>query len=343
LLFDPDDWSEYYDGLTLYLLGAHKYRNLDPTAKELAFYGAAAAQYLRDLPTITRTRPNKVEAKAEPPPPADLAALPLPPPLESPVERQPARRKLNLAEWWLPAGLITAILLVLAGLALRPTATATPTIPAAPTLAALLAPTTATPSPAPPTATTVPAAANPCGEPLVASEPLHDGAPPMAIAILFDATNRMNGLPLRCAIEATNNLIDRLAPDDRLYLHTFGPAVNEVAGGGQIGETATETQLRLGNLFADGQIAAGDALCQVMLGLGSAPPDLLLLVTADQAPAAPDEVEQCLAAMGRPLLVVVYGDSAGAWAELAAQTDGAAYAVEPATIGAALAGIRWPP
>ncbi len=44
-LSDPEDWSEYYQGLVLYLLGAMKFRNLDETSlsKEVAFWGAATA------------------------------------------------------------------------------------------------------------------------------------------------------------------------------------------------------------------------------------------------------------------------------------------------------------
>jgi hypothetical protein len=47
-LYSRDDFSEYYQGLTLYLLGALKYRNLDeiPKAKEIAFWCAATVQHL---------------------------------------------------------------------------------------------------------------------------------------------------------------------------------------------------------------------------------------------------------------------------------------------------------
>lgn len=45
-LFNPDDWTEYYQGLTLYLLGALKFKNLDempqaPVPKQIAFWAAA--------------------------------------------------------------------------------------------------------------------------------------------------------------------------------------------------------------------------------------------------------------------------------------------------------------
>jgi hypothetical protein len=44
-LSDSEDWSEYYQGLVLYLLGALKFRNLDdtPLSKQVAFWGAATA------------------------------------------------------------------------------------------------------------------------------------------------------------------------------------------------------------------------------------------------------------------------------------------------------------
>jgi serine/threonine protein kinase len=50
-LFSPGDWREYYQGLTLYLLGALKFKNLDdmpeaPIPKQVAFWGAATIQWL---------------------------------------------------------------------------------------------------------------------------------------------------------------------------------------------------------------------------------------------------------------------------------------------------------
>lgn len=43
---DPASWAEYYNGLTLYLLGALKFKNLDGLPKLIAFWGAATAQKL---------------------------------------------------------------------------------------------------------------------------------------------------------------------------------------------------------------------------------------------------------------------------------------------------------
>ncbi len=58
-LFNRDDWAEYYRGLTLYLLGALKFKNLDavpeaPLPKQVAFWGAASVQYLLAAPAGPR-------------------------------------------------------------------------------------------------------------------------------------------------------------------------------------------------------------------------------------------------------------------------------------------------
>ena len=55
VLFNPDDWTEYYQGLTLYLLGALKFKNLDrlpiaPLPKQVAFWGAATSVDLFNSP-----------------------------------------------------------------------------------------------------------------------------------------------------------------------------------------------------------------------------------------------------------------------------------------------------
>lgn len=70
LLFDPAIWEEYYQGLTIYLLGAQKYGNLDQAARRISFWGAASAQSL-----IEESHATLEEAKARP----LWASLPPPP------------------------------------------------------------------------------------------------------------------------------------------------------------------------------------------------------------------------------------------------------------------------
>jgi class 3 adenylate cyclase/tetratricopeptide (TPR) repeat protein len=45
-MFDPNDEKEYYEGLTLYLLGALKFKNLDRQSKQIAFWAAAVVYNL---------------------------------------------------------------------------------------------------------------------------------------------------------------------------------------------------------------------------------------------------------------------------------------------------------
>lgn len=60
------DWSEYYYGLTLYLLGALKFKNLDsvattPRPKEIAFWGAAIVQhFLHNPPELAPPEPAPI-------------------------------------------------------------------------------------------------------------------------------------------------------------------------------------------------------------------------------------------------------------------------------------------
>ncbi|MGB0389038.1 MAG: hypothetical protein ACPGWR_29805, partial [Ardenticatenaceae bacterium] len=62
--YDRNDFSEYYQGLTLYLLGALRFSNLDqsplaPLPKQVAFFGAAAIQELIKSSAGHEVEPNK--------------------------------------------------------------------------------------------------------------------------------------------------------------------------------------------------------------------------------------------------------------------------------------------
>ncbi len=54
LLFDPRRWDEYEAGLTLYLLGALKFKDLTVQARGVAFWGAAALLQRRNEPIISQ-------------------------------------------------------------------------------------------------------------------------------------------------------------------------------------------------------------------------------------------------------------------------------------------------
>lgn len=54
LLVDKTDWTEYYHGLTLYLLGSLKFKNLTRQARQIAFWGAAGTQKLVTDPPLCK-------------------------------------------------------------------------------------------------------------------------------------------------------------------------------------------------------------------------------------------------------------------------------------------------
>jgi hypothetical protein len=85
-LFDYDDFTEYYQGLSLYLLGTLKFDNLNqiPKSKAIAFWGSATAidlgrERLRSTSIpITKPRPKAVEESETSPPEAKPAVKKLP-------------------------------------------------------------------------------------------------------------------------------------------------------------------------------------------------------------------------------------------------------------------------
>ncbi|MBN1991590.1 MAG: hypothetical protein JW953_02725 [Anaerolineae bacterium] len=64
-LFNAHSFTEYYQGLTIYLLGSLKFKDLNDTAKQIAFWGAATAQQLISKPSLLSETP-KLAAFARP-------------------------------------------------------------------------------------------------------------------------------------------------------------------------------------------------------------------------------------------------------------------------------------
>lgn len=75
-LFNPRKYDEYYTGLTLYLLGALKFRNLTAPAKQVLFWGAATIQHLQHnpLPNIKLTPNEALPVQTEPLSPSQQVA-----------------------------------------------------------------------------------------------------------------------------------------------------------------------------------------------------------------------------------------------------------------------------
>jgi hypothetical protein len=95
-LLQPEHWTEYYQGLALYLLGSMKFGNLDrvpeaPLPKQVAFWGAAATLNLMENPSRPDTSRRPGETVDQPP--ADKAVAGAAPTVFISYSRKDERQK----------------------------------------------------------------------------------------------------------------------------------------------------------------------------------------------------------------------------------------------------------
>lgn len=290
--YDPADWREYYQGLTLYLLGALKFKNLDETAKKAAFWGAAAVLGFLDKPppcppearAVSTAGPTYQEAPENEPivtKPAvttttrkEARSETLEEPAgETPIIAQPAgenRIQGWLAHNWLPALLVTALLAILiiayiqsrngnGSIAEEPNSEQPVVAVASPTVEA-----SDTPRPSP-TATLRPTFTPPPPTPRPSvTVPFIDVASQEAtIAILLDTSISMNqDQKIIEVLSGVNAFIDRLDPDDEVVVYTYGRDVRQLQPSGRVADVREDLKQRIGSLFADGDTLLYDALCQ---------------------------------------------------------------------------------
>jgi hypothetical protein len=331
-LFDPDDWTEYWHGLTLYLVGAHKYANLDVTAKKVAFLGAAASQYLVAEHAL-RAPSADVLPPAVPPPrpfPEEMPPLrgPVAPPLPAPVAGPSAQ-----LTWWLPALVVLAALIVAAAVWWpagngRPSPTPAASTPAG---AGATAPPTAMPTAAP---------ARPVALPATMANCQLRGAG-RSIAVLLDISQSMHGARLQAATDALQQFVRCLDPQATIAIYAFNDAVYPLEPPAPVSENSAALQERLDLLFASGNSALFDAVCSVMAPLasdgdGRGTTVIVLADGPDTASATVTSEAELLACIpGRvELHTIAYGPEADAelLARLAEQGNGVALRAEPATI-----------
>ncbi len=89
-LFAPNDWGEYYRGLTLYLLGTLKFKVLSQVSKQTAFWGAATVQRLLEISS------SSAKETSEPRPPRPATPPELSPVVEPPFGMMPLDSKLYI-------------------------------------------------------------------------------------------------------------------------------------------------------------------------------------------------------------------------------------------------------
>ena len=84
------------------------------------------------------------------------------------------------------------------------------------------------------------------------------------VIVVLDVSQSMVGEKIANAIEGTKNFINRLARDDEVYVYTFNDTVQELQPSGRVGDVVESLTLTLDNLFAIGNTALFDSVCQAV-------------------------------------------------------------------------------
>ena len=85
-----------------------------------------------------------------------------------------------------------------------------------------------------------------------------------SVVILLDTSQSMFGGKMKNAVQGTNNFIERLSKDDRVYVYTFNDTVSELQPGGRVGDVSETLKKTLSGLFVSGNTALYDAVCQAV-------------------------------------------------------------------------------
>jgi Ca-activated chloride channel family protein len=81
------------------------------------------------------------------------------------------------------------------------------------------------------------------------------------VILLLDTSGSMQGDKIKQAVESSVNFIERLHPDDEVYVMTFGGQVVMLPQGGLARDVGEDLAQRLRGLFADGNTPLYDAVC----------------------------------------------------------------------------------
>jgi hypothetical protein len=282
-LYDGEEWLEYWQGLSIYLLGAQKYGNLSPTAKKVGFLAAATTQQLLtqgalravQAPAPPPTTPAPNRPAPEVPPAARPAALGPQPFVPPPLHAETWYERLAVP-WWLPAAVALAAVLILIGAlsllgdgdgvsgpalaASRAAAESTATAGAAlspaatPRVTSLPAADPATLTPTPPRTTAADSTTPDCA--------LHGAG--SSITILLDLSQSMHGAKLDSAILALKRFVACLHPSADIAVYTFADDVQALQPAGPVADVGEPLRQRLDTLFAGGESALYDAVCRVL-------------------------------------------------------------------------------
>jgi Ca-activated chloride channel family protein len=82
------------------------------------------------------------------------------------------------------------------------------------------------------------------------------------VVIVLDTSTSMAGEKIKNATEGTVNFIDHLARDDEVFVYVFSDSVHALQPAGRVGDVVESLRKTLSGLFAEGNTALYDAVCQ---------------------------------------------------------------------------------
>ena len=109
---------------------------------------------------------------------------------------------------------------------------------------------------------TIPALQSPIAEVSSAvKDVFHQTKKKATIVMLLDISGSMEGDKIKNAVASSINFVERLDPNDEIYLMVFGDDQVYELGGGRAGDIAEELTRKLNGLFANGNTPLYDGVC----------------------------------------------------------------------------------
>ena len=171
------------------------------------------------------------------------------------------------------------------------------------------------------------------------------------IILLLDTSGSMEGDKIKQAVDSSVNFVERLDPNDEVYVMTFGGAPILLQVGGRAGDIGEELGRTLRGLFADGNTPLYDAVCDATSVIEDLKADhadqgdrrlygIVLLSDGDDTSSNRTENQMfgCLPSgedvEGTKIFTIAYGDDADSdlLLRIANRTNGQSFKASPETI-----------
>ncbi len=171
------------------------------------------------------------------------------------------------------------------------------------------------------------------------------------IILLLDTSGSMEGDRIKQAIESSVSFVERLHPDDEIYVMTFSGEIVLLTQGGRAGDVGEQLAATLRGLFADGNTPLYDAVCEAndLINQLKAEHDAAgdrrlygIVLLSDGDDTSSDRTENqmfgCLPSgedvEGTKIFTIAYGEGADTdlMLRIANRTNGLTFAADPESI-----------